>query len=233
MIGLEGLTAGAAHVLTGPDHLAGVAPLAADGRCALEPLDAAARSRPPGWLVGLTWGVGHGAGVASLGLLGRVALEAGEVELASVWAERLVGVFLVGLGLSALHRSRRLSRRLARPTADASTPTAGPADLVAAPPRVSASRGAHRHAALGVGALHGLAGGSHFWAVLPSLAMERDQAAVYIAAYVGSSAAVMALFGGAVGLVGARLGTSWLPRFLGFVGAATALVGVWWLAAAP
>jgi len=227
MIGLEGLTAGAAHVLTGPDHMAGVAPLAADGGTALEPPSGAAPAeRAPGWLVGLTWGVGHGAGVAALGLLGRIALEASDVELASVWAERLVGVLLIWLGLSALLRSRRLAAHARR----ALPPSAATAPVGPERPR---RRRRRRHAALGVGALHGLAGGSHFWAVLPSLAMEREEAALYIAAYVASSAAVMALFGAALARIGARLGTAWMPGFLGGVGAVTALVGAWWIAAAP
>ena len=47
---LAGVAAGLLHVFSGPDHLAAVAPLAADGR----------RSQ---WRTGLEWGIGHTTGV--------------------------------------------------------------------------------------------------------------------------------------------------------------------------
>ena len=47
---LTGAAAGLFHVLTGPDHLAAVAPIAAD-------------KRKRGWLAGCTWGIGHASGV--------------------------------------------------------------------------------------------------------------------------------------------------------------------------
>ena len=40
------LVSGLVHVLSGPDHLAAVAPLAT-------------ASRERGWLAGWTWGIGH------------------------------------------------------------------------------------------------------------------------------------------------------------------------------
>ena len=46
---IAGLTAGAVHVLAGPDHLAAVAPLAANGK--VSP-----------WRSGLYWGLGHAGG---------------------------------------------------------------------------------------------------------------------------------------------------------------------------
>ena len=52
---LAGLTAGLIHVLSGPDHLAAVAPLAND------------RSRA--WRTGFLWGLGHSGGVFAVALL--------------------------------------------------------------------------------------------------------------------------------------------------------------------
>lgn len=83
---LAGLAAGFLHVLSGPDHLAAVAPLAADGR-------------GRGWLAGLTWGVGHTSGVW---LVAAVALGARgilPVEALSSWSERLVGAVLIWIGV--------------------------------------------------------------------------------------------------------------------------------------
>ena len=70
-IAIQGLLAGAAHVLSGPDHLAGVAPLAADRPAAT---GAAWPAR-----IGATWGLGHGLGVAILGVLGQTLLSAADV----------------------------------------------------------------------------------------------------------------------------------------------------------
>ena len=66
-----GLAAGSIHVLAGPDHLAAVAPLAAERE-----------TRP--WRAGLLWGVGHAAGVvvvcAGGGGIPVVANESGDLE---------------------------------------------------------------------------------------------------------------------------------------------------------
>src|SRR6187431_1224168 len=48
--------AGLVHVLTGPDHLAAVAPLAA-------------ADRGRGWFAGWTWGLGHASGVVTVAML--------------------------------------------------------------------------------------------------------------------------------------------------------------------
>ena len=83
---LTGFAAGAAHVWSGPDHLAALAPLAADRP---------ARS----WLAGARWGAGHSLGVVVIGLLALAFREALPMETLSSWSERLVGVMLFGIGL--------------------------------------------------------------------------------------------------------------------------------------
>src|SRR5262245_10652641 len=93
---LTGAAAGFFHVLSGPDHLAAVAPMAvADGE--------------RGWLAGWTWGIGHASGVvvvAVLAVMLRTMLP--PIERISAWSERLVGVALIGIGLWALRRSTRM-----------------------------------------------------------------------------------------------------------------------------
>lgn len=221
MIALDGILAGLAHVVSGPDHLVGVAPLAVDRRT----------SGPSAARVGLTWGLGHGLGVAILGLAGQTLLEAADVEVASGWAERLVGLVLIGLGLVALHRARGLVVHVHTHTHDGDTHAHLHAHDHGKREGHPAREGhGHEHgtAAFGIGVLHGLAGAGHFWAVLPSLAMEPDEAAVYIGAYVVASALIMGAFGGVLGRVARRAGLAWLPRLLTAVGALTVGVGVWW-----
>jgi hypothetical protein len=81
-----GLVAGAVHVVTGPDHLAAVAPLAVDARASA-------------WRAGLRWGLGHSAGVAVVGLLALGLRETLPIDALSSVSERLIGVTLIGLGL--------------------------------------------------------------------------------------------------------------------------------------
>ena len=223
ILALQGLAAGAAHVFTGPDHLVGVAPLTVerDGRV------------HPAW-VGATWGLGHGVGVALLGVLGQTLLTLGQVEVASVWAERLVGLVLVVLGLVTVRRARALQLHEHAHTHGGQVHRHLHVHTGAGRHEGHAHRPphAHRHAAFGIGVVHGLAGAGHFWAVLPSLAMGPLDAAVYIGAYLGASVLAMAAFGQLFAVLTHRLGASWVPRTLTAVGGLTVVVGLAWGAAA-
>jgi len=213
-IALEGLLAGLAHVAQGPDHLAGVAPLVPQaGR------GTGVRRRAA--LVGAQWGLGHGLGVLMLGAALQWALDLAQVEAASGWAERLVGVVLIVLGVRALGTARRLARELER--ARGETRCEQRAHGAALRGASSASR-----AAVGMGLLHGLAGAGHFWAVLPTVAMGRGDALVYLVVYLGASVAAMVGFGLALGALVRRSGPRALPRLVGVLGAVTLVVGGYW-----
>jgi len=88
---LAGLTAGLIHVLSGPDHLAAVAPLTGGRRVAA-------------WRAGFLWGLGHSTGVLAVGLLALWLRSALPLEALSSWSERLVGVVLIGVGLWGFRR---------------------------------------------------------------------------------------------------------------------------------
>ena len=96
-LAFAGFLAGFVHVLSGPDHLAAIAPYAVDGR-----------SRA--WRTGVRWGFGHAAGALAVGLLMLVLREALPVETISAWGERLVGLALIGIGVwgicAAMARAR-------------------------------------------------------------------------------------------------------------------------------
>ncbi len=215
-----GMVAGSAHVLTGPDHLAALAPVVADDR-----------SR--GWRLGALWGLGHGLGVVLLGTgaqLFRSAVDAAEV---STWAELAVGVLLVALGSLALWRSRSVTvhdhphrhsegaHRHLHVHLGATAKRHGPGDHVF-----------HRHGgrlAFGVGMLHGTAGVGHVLGIVPSLFLSPGEAAVYLSAYLVAAILSMAAFGGSLGWVVDRLGPARIP---GAVRAASVLciaVGVVWV----
>ena len=90
---LTGLSAGALHVVSGPDHLAVVAPLVAE-------------NPSKGFQLGFRWGLGHGLGVVILGLLGMFVKGYIDIESWSTNAEVLVGWLLIAVGLWSIWNNR-------------------------------------------------------------------------------------------------------------------------------
>ena len=90
-----GLIASMLHVITGPDHLAAVAPFAIE-------------SKRKAWKIGLFWGIGHLAGMIAIGLLFAIFKEVIPMEEISRYSEQLVGFVLVGIGIWALIRLAKL-----------------------------------------------------------------------------------------------------------------------------
>ena len=208
LVALSGAVAGIFHVLSGPDHLAAVAPLAASDRAR-------------GWRAGWTWGIGHASGVmvvAVLAVLLRDALP--PLDWISAWGERTVGGALIALGLWSLSHAARLRR----------TPHAHGAlrhDHVHAQrgPRWMRRLG-HGHASFAVGVLHGIAGSSHFFGVLPALALPTPAASFgYIAAFGIGTVAAMTAFAGAVGRIGGQRAPLSHHRLMAGTGVAAILVG--------
>ncbi|HTO73690.1 MAG TPA: hypothetical protein VMJ30_07720 [Gemmatimonadales bacterium] len=91
---LAGAVAGVVHVLSGPDHLAAIAPYAVADR---------ARS----WTTGVRWGLGHSTGVLVVGFLLLVARQAVPIEALSAHGEVAVGFALIGIGLWGVRSARR------------------------------------------------------------------------------------------------------------------------------
>ena len=119
-----------------------------------------------GWISGWTWGLGHASGVvlvAVVAILLRDALP--PIDVISAWSERLVGAALIAVGLWAFRRSARVAP--APHVHSAGTHVhlhvqRGPAWF---------RRLGHAHASFYLGVLHGIAGSSHFFGVLPALAL--------------------------------------------------------------
>jgi hypothetical protein len=191
---VAGLAAGFFHVLSGPDHLAAVAPLAID------------RARAS-WRAGLTWGLGHTAGVVLVGGLLLVFRDLLPVEALSAGSDRLVGAALVGVGAWGLWRARAAHAHVHAPSAPS----------------------------FAMGTLHGLAGSSHLYGVLPSLMFaSRADAGAYLGGFGVGAIAAMTAFSAVVGSFagGAAAAPSTLRRaLLGTASAAAVIVGGVWLLA--
>lgn len=186
-----GLAAGLLHVFSGPDHLAAVAPLAAD----------TAR----GWRTGLQWGIGHTIGVVLIALLLLLVREQLPLEMISANSERLVGLALILVGAWGF-RSARVRR------------CAG------------AKVHSHAGASFGMGALHGLAGSSHLFGVLPALAFAtRLEAGLYLAGFGAGAIAGMSAFSAVMGLLSSRLSQRHSSGLLYASSAAALVIGGFWL----
>ena len=201
-LAFAGFLAGFLHVLSGPDHLAAIAPYAVDGKTGA-------------WRTGVRWGVGHATGALVVGLLVFALREALPVETISAWSERLVGLALIGIGIWGIAVARARSM----------------------PGLRSREPHAHRHAAFGVGTLHGLAGSAHLLGMLPALALPSDFAAgSYLLLFGMGSVAAMGTFASLVGWIAGRPGASG-PRaqgaFLGLSSLLAAAVGGYWIFGSP
>jgi ABC-type nickel/cobalt efflux system permease component RcnA len=218
---VTGLVAGAIHVVSGPDHLAAIAPFAAE-------------SQRRAWDVGLRWGVGHAGGVLFIGVLSLLLRDWLPVEAISGWSERLVGVVLIGIGLWGVRRA--LSERIHTHEHEhqgqrhvhihTHEGTSGHTHEAAVEHR-------HTHAAFAVGTLHGVAGSSHFLGVLPALAFgTTTEAAGYLAAYAVGTVGAMVLFSALVGVSARSLATGSSRAYrqlMGTCSLAAVAVGGWWL----
>jgi len=219
---LAGLIAGALHVWSGPDHLAAIAPLAVRGR---------GRS----WVTGVRWGFGHSLGVAVVALLALWARDALSPEWLATWGERMVGVMLVGIGLWGLRTAYRSHVHAHRHTHDGHDHAH--IHLHAhghRPEQPAAAAHLHVHAAMGIGILHGVAGGSHFLGVLPALAFPTlAQSIVYICAYATGTIASMATFGALMDWLtrrSDRAGANAYRGLMALCSAAATAIGCFWIA---
>ncbi|KAJ6402987.1 hypothetical protein OIU84_014991 [Salix udensis] len=84
--GWAGFFAGCLHTLSGPDHLAALAPLS----ISRSPMESAA--------VGALWGCGHDAGQVIFGLLFLLLKDRLHIEVIRTWGTRVVGLTLLVIG---------------------------------------------------------------------------------------------------------------------------------------
>lgn len=160
-----GLIASMLHVITGPDHLAAVAPFAIE-------------SKRKAWKIGLFWGIGHLVGMMGIGLLFAIFKEVIPIDEISKYSEQLVGLVLVGIGCWALFRIFKKRKNHKHLHVHAEN-----APIIHKHEHDHNHSGTYHHthserlkqnnlASFSVGILHGLAGVSHFLLFLPVLGFE-------------------------------------------------------------
>jgi ABC-type nickel/cobalt efflux system permease component RcnA len=234
---LTGFIASVAHVVTGPDHLAAVTPLAID-------------SRKKSWIVGLSWGLGHTLGMLLIGLLFVLFKELLPIEQISKHSDTVIGFLLIGIGSWAIvrtylrhsHRNRPHSHFHTRPFLythiHKHTHQTGKVHSDG-----HSDGHDHEHSgtvrqnvftALVIGIIHGFAGFSHLFALLPSLALPTVMASViYISAFAAGTIFTMVLFAFILGMVAFRSIVKDKKEFLKwftFGGGVLAIaIGILWL----
>jgi hypothetical protein len=176
-----------------------------DHLAAVAPL-AAGRDRAK-WRTGLQWGVGHTIGVLLIAGLLLIIREQLPIDLISAYSERIVGVALIlvgGWGIRGAWRRRR---------GDAAAPGHS-----------------HSGASFAMGVLHGLAGSSHLFGVLPALAFAtRFESTLYLAGFGAGAIAGMSAFSAAMGLVSRTIPHRHSSGLLYASSAAALVIGGVWL----
>lgn len=161
---ISGTLSSLLHVISGPDHLAAVTPLAIE-------------SKRKAWKIGLFWGVGHLAGMLLIGVLFLFFKNYIPVETISEHSEQLVAYVLIGVGAWALFRLFKDPKKHNHPHVH----TEEGVFIHTHNHSHSDETKEHTHktqvkqsliSAFGIGFLHGLAGVAHFLLLLPALGFE-------------------------------------------------------------
>ena len=219
IIFFTGFAAGSLHVLTGPDHLAAVAPLSLD-------------SKKSNWLVGFKWGLGHSGGVILVGILALVFRELIPVDLISSYSERFVGVVLIGIGLWGIKKVLYKNIHVHEHKHDGERHIhIHTHDSLAKHDKAEAHN--HSHAALGIGIIHGFAGSSHFLGVLPALALPtRLEAITYLVSFGIGTIMAMVVFSVIIGSLSKRFTSFGNKAYRGLLTAfsvAAIIIGGFWI----
>ena len=177
-----------------------------DHLAAVAPLAIGVDRRAPieGWRTGLQWGVGHTAGVLLIAALLLFLKEQVPLDAISAYSERIVGISLILVGLWGVWKATRA---------------------------VIKSH-SHSGASFTLGTIHGLAGSSHIFGVLPALAFStRADSISYLSGFGIGAITGMSVFAAGMGLLATRLGRHHHRRYRGLLyassGAALVIGGFW------
>ena len=209
---LTGVLTGFVHVISGADHLIAMAPSAISS-----PKKALKNS--------LSWGLGHSSGVLLLAFLAIFIKDITPLNKFSNIADFFVGISLLIVGVIAIKNSFQLSihshshkheNGLAHRHFHFHT-------------KEQKNNNKHTHALTGLGLLHGIAGGSHFLAVLPALALPLISACFYLISYLVGSLISMNLFTCLISFTTLNVGQKFIKRLIFFAGGLSFSMGLFWI----
>ena len=217
------------HVISGPDHLAAVAPFVIE-------------SKKKAWKIGMSWSLGHLLGMMAIGVLFAVFGDFIPVETISQYSEQLVGLVLLGVGVAALYKIFR--------------PKKGHKHLhihSEHEPLIHSHEHDHSHekshihshpkslrqsnyASFYIGILHGFAGIAHFLLFLPVLGFESNLDSItYILGFGIGIVVAMVSFAVVLGNVSALAKNGHNDQFFKGIrlagGLFAIIVGIYWMLA--
>jgi ABC-type nickel/cobalt efflux system permease component RcnA len=226
---LSGIIASIAHVLTGPDHLAAVTPLAID-------------SRNKSWFIGLLWGCGHTIGMLLIGLLFLLFRELIPIEKISAYSDKIIGFLLIIIGAWAVARTYLRHSHGNVPHVHFHN-NSGMYVHIHRHTHTDSDSHNHVHTgttrqhhltALGIGVVHGFAGFSHLLALLPLLALPSWVASfTYITSFATGTILTMIIFALIMGLIAYKSVQKGKHHFLKWFtlsgGGLAILIGIYWI----
>jgi len=225
---LSGLIASAVHVVTGPDHLAAVTPLAIE-------------SKRKAWLIGIFWGFGHVTGMMLIGILFYLFRDIIPIDQISAVSEQIVGAVLIIIGLWALYKVYQPVRQKHKHPHYHQEPD--PHVHIHAHHHEDEFDHTHHHkkvlkqgpfGAFLIGTLHGFAGISHFLIVLPTLTLPTSlDAGLYLSGFAAGTILAMGTYALIIGVVSSKSRTyknKSVFNILRLTGGILAIgIGIWWL----
>lgn len=229
-----GLIAAFVHVISGPDHLAAVTPLAIE-------------SRQKSWIIGFSWGIGHTLGALIIGVLFIFFKQYISIDLISSHSEQIVGIILIGIGFWAIWNVLRNAshdhHKHPHIHLDQSPYVHSHLHSHSVHYHLKAEAHLHKHekpirqnifAAISVGILHGFAGVSHLIAILPTLAFTTTfQSGMYLGGFGAGTIIAMILYAAIMGYIAHRSQrekTGTLYRKIRLAGGGLAIiVGMFWI----
>ncbi|HBF89077.1 MAG TPA: hypothetical protein DDX39_10585 [Bacteroidales bacterium] len=223
-----GIVAAMVHVVSGPDHLAAVTPLAIE-------------SKKKSWSVGLSWGLGHTFGMLIIGILFVLFKQYIDIDVISAYGEIIVGFLLIGIGVWAITKIYLKHGALIHQHVH---PHIHDDELhIHTHSHREKETHVHQHSktnrqniftALGIGIIHGVAGVSHLIAILPTLAFpSKIDSIFYLTGFGGGTIFAMVLFAVILGIISQKSSEHKkqnLHKYMRLVGGAVAIiVGCLWI----
>ena len=199
-------------MVSGADHMVAMAP-------------SAIRKPKVALINGLAWGIGHSAGVLILSILGILAKDLINVELMSSYAEFLVGISLLIVGLLAIRTSLKVNIHMHQHMHGNETPHKH-FHFHSIGEKIHKS---HTHAATGLGVLHGFAGASHLVAIIPALALPLFGAITYLFAYLLGSVFAMGCVVLGISFAANKANKMFYPFLMRSIGGLSIVTGIFWL----
>jgi len=209
---LTGILAGLIHVFSGADHLIAMAPSAINS-----PKIALKNS--------FSWGLGHSSGVVLLTVLAIFIKDITPLNKFSNIAELLVGISLLFVGVFAIKNSFQLSIHIHSHKHENGIAHRHYHFHI----KEQKNNNKHSHALTGIGLIHGIAGGSHFLAILPALALSLTNACAYLISYLIGSLISMNLFTCLISFTTLNISQKFMKRLIAFAGGLSFSMGLFWI----